>query len=495
MPSVSTSAALRNAIQAAAANEIITLTGGANFDVTTLAKLVCVSPSPVPSTSYIIEGDGQVLGNTRIYQENIDGPYSPSIIRGGLTNRLTLNYTAAGGTNGTALLRSTSGSYELDRLVFSGSHRGWDGNGNLYMSLTAFTAATSINVNLKFSNSLINVTGQGNGFNGVSGGSAFLHSWNNRGAVILSGNQFDEAGYLSSFHFLTSAGSTPLGSYSITGNAFYRSSNQTVRSRGNRLENVNANLVSNTFSNGSFLDLFGNTAAVRLENNTFNTIAGGSGLRFQTSTESFAGPTVAGTNVFTGPGVPLRYVNSANNKVKVLSGSFQVSFGSSVAASMLDTLAAGGQGNDSIVGNGGRDLLSGDDGNDTIVGGAGNDVLNGGKGTDVLTGDSGSGLPGADQFQYLATDEGVDQITDFSGVSGQGDRLGFLSTAFGNISTVTAGVNFFLNAASGTSAQFIYNTTSGLLTYDSNGTLAGSTFSMVTLNAAPTLTASDFIMF
>lgn len=55
---------------------------------------------------------------------------------------------------------------------------------------------------------------------------------------------------------------------------------------------------------------------------------------------------------------------------------------------------------------------------DTLSGGFGDDILFGGHGIDLLTGDL-----GADTFLYTSTGQGGDSITDFSGMSGEGDRI------------------------------------------------------------------------
>jgi Ca2+-binding RTX toxin-like protein len=141
----------------------------------------------------------------------------------------------------------------------------------------------------------------------------------------------------------------------------------------------------------------------------------------------------------------------------------------------------------------GADALNGGNGNDTLVGGAGNDTLTGGTGADTLTGGA-----DADQFTYRARNQGPDIVTDFKSL--EGDKLRFLATAFGSISVVTAYTTFFSNTtgdATGSGPQFIYNTSSGLLAYDANGTGTGQRFSILTLTGAPTptLNAADIVMF
>ena len=91
-------------------------------------------------------------------------------------------------------------------------------------------------------------------------------------------------------------------------------------------------------------------------------------------------------------------------------------------------------GKDSLIGTSGSDLIrafSGNDqligrsGNDSLYGGPGRDFLNGGRGTDQLTGGA-----GADKF-YFKFGHGVDFITDFSGIGGDGDRIQLDGSSFG----------------------------------------------------------------
>ncbi len=64
--------------------------------------------------------------------------------------------------------------------------------------------------------------------------------------------------------------------------------------------------------------------------------------------------------------------------------------------------------NDTITGDSGDNWLYGLDGDDIVNGGAGADVIFGNGGSDTLSGGS-----GADVFYFVATDTGIDTITDF----------------------------------------------------------------------------------
>lgn len=159
---------------------------------------------------------------------------------------------------------------------------------------------------------------------------------------------------------------------------------------------------------------------------------------------------------------------------------------------LTGTGALNGSGNalaNVITGNAGNNRLSGDRGNDTLTGGAGLDSLIGGLGADCLTGGA-----GADLFCYSTAGEGGDRITDF--VRGT-DHLQFVRGGFGALtSALLAGGGFVANrtgTAIGRRAQFVFNTATGALIYDSNGADAGAAVTIATLNSR-TLSASDLVM-
>lgn len=155
----------------------------------------------------------------------------------------------------------------------------------------------------------------------------------------------------------------------------------------------------------------------------------------------------------------------------------------------FDTLY-GGKGNDQIQGGLNADMIFGGDGNDDqrggsghdeIVGGAGNDTIRGAKGTDTLTGGE-----GADVFVFERELDGViniDTITDF--VSGT-DRIELSAAIFGNVGAVGSHV--------GLSQYIKYNATTGVLSYDADGSGAGAAvaFAVLETESYPTGSTKDF---
>ncbi len=131
--------------------------------------------------------------------------------------------------------------------------------------------------------------------------------------------------------------------------------------------------------------------------------------------------------------------------------------------------------------------MTGTSGNDVLVGGSGNDTLIGGTGNDSLT--SGAG---ADHFVFNATNEGLDQIVDFTPGT---DFLDFKSSAFGNIAIGPLPAANFDSNATGTPThagpEFIYNTTSHVLSFDSDGTGAAVAIQMAHLENGAAVVAAN----
>ncbi len=473
---------LREAINAAAAGDIIFLADGTYTSVRSLAKSTSV-PGVVQASGYTVRGAseaGTIVKDTRIFQRNTDGPNGP-----GTVENLTLDYSAGGLADGGALLRATSGAFVVRDVTFTGTHSGWNGNGNLYMSLTSFSATSPITADLTLDDVTVRLKGQ-SGFNPVTGagGSAFLHSWNNSGSLRLVDSLFDEAGFLSSFNILNFTGSVAAGSVLISGNTFTRSENQTVvRPQGNILGNVTATLTGNIFENGSYLDLYDVSKLITLTSNTFSTIANGFGLRINGPTVGVL-PVLSGINVFSGPGLALKYVDPGDNKSISLTGT------STVNGASFTKLTAGGQGNDTLtLAAGFADWVSGDDGNDSISTGDLADVLLGGAGNDTLTGGTGndtvSGGAGNDTINYTVDSHGADSVDGGADTdtlvltSGSGNQTltvvfdGVSITAFEggtltNVELVTA------NLGAGTGDVLLYESTAAAVTVNlALGTASG----------------------
>lgn len=198
----------------------------------------------------------------------------------------------------------------------------------------------------------------------------------------------------------------------------------------------------------------------------------------------------------------------AINGTDSIQASVSYSMGSNVENLILmGTIAISGTGNNeanSMTGNNAINILIGNGGNDNLWGLTGNDILNGGNNDDLLVGGAGNdeltGGNGIDTFWFnTATNATLnkDVIIDFE--SGT-DKLQFsksVLTALGTTGQFTsADVRFWASdtgMAHDLDDRLIYNTTTGVLVYDSNGSNAGGAVLLETLGTVtyPALAASD----
>ncbi len=168
-------------------------------------------------------------------------------------------------------------------------------------------------------------------------------------------------------------------------------------------------------------------------------------------------------------------------------------------------LVTGSDGRDVLYGYNGNDTLTGGNGADRLLGGAGHDILQGGAGRDNLAGQAGddrldggtaadrlTGGAGADTFVFHAPAEGGDTITDFApGL----DHIALDATGFGLAGPLTEGANFVAGAgatAVAAVATLAYDTATGQLWFDADGTGAAAATLLATLTGQPALTAADF---
>lgn len=159
-----------------------------------------------------------------------------------------------------------------------------------------------------------------------------------------------------------------------------------------------------------------------------------------------------------------------------------------VAGAGNDT-AHGGPGNDTINGDSGRDQLYGDGARDVLRGGSGNDLLSGGTGSDALRGGSGRD---AFLFDVSLRSSGVDTIVDFNPAD---DTIRLDHRYFNQ----TSGKGSLQEAQfwTGSSAhdaddRIIYDSQTGAVYYDSDGTGAAASVQFANLAAGLALTQYDF---
>ncbi|MEB3200580.1 MAG: tandem-95 repeat protein [Synechococcaceae cyanobacterium] len=160
------------------------------------------------------------------------------------------------------------------------------------------------------------------------------------------------------------------------------------------------------------------------------------------------------------------------------------------------------------TGNGANNRIKGNAAANTLLGLLGNDELEGGDGTDILDGGLGNdklkGGNGGDHFRFssplllIGGLPSTDTITDFKG--SDADRIVLSSSVFSAISAAAIGVGGVLNAsaflaslsgaATTSDHRLLYNTSTGLLSYDSDGTGAAAAYGFAQLTGKPSLNNS-----
>jgi hypothetical protein len=147
--------------------------------------------------------------------------------------------------------------------------------------------------------------------------------------------------------------------------------------------------------------------------------------------------------------------------------------------------------NNIIAGNQANNVLYSKQGNDTVLGNGGNDTLVGGLHDDTLTGGA-----GADKFLRKYSTTGIDTITDFNPVedlfcvSASGFGGGLVSHAAISAAQFTIGTG-----ATNANTRFIYNSTTGGLFFDADGTGSIQQVQIATLSSDLAMTHADIFVF
>jgi serralysin len=156
--------------------------------------------------------------------------------------------------------------------------------------------------------------------------------------------------------------------------------------------------------------------------------------------------------------------------------------------------AYGDAGNDDVHGGDGADVVKGDAGNDIVNGGNGNDQVFGGIGLDTLTGGA-----NYDRFVFDTAPSAAnyDRITDFyvpqDTVALENGIMKALGAAVGTLNAA-----LFWKSATGlahdANDRIIYETDTGWLNYDSNGSAAGGAVHLALMGKNLALTNTDFVV-
>jgi Ca2+-binding RTX toxin-like protein len=155
------------------------------------------------------------------------------------------------------------------------------------------------------------------------------------------------------------------------------------------------------------------------------------------------------------------------------------------------------------IGTAASDSLQGHEGVDIIFGAAGSDALYGYAGNDSLVGDIGNdtliGGSGADTFIFnsiLDETTNKDTITDFNASE---DKISLHNSIFNALveeGTLSA-VNFHAGStgmAADDNDYILYNTTTGVLSYDADGNGQGVAVEFAVLSTKPQINENNFVI-
>ncbi|MFB9980312.1 calcium-binding protein [Mesorhizobium kowhaii] len=183
------------------------------------------------------------------------------------------------------------------------------------------------------------------------------------------------------------------------------------------------------------------------------------------------------------------YVDNAGDHVVELNGQGTDNVQSYVSFNLsgqeLENLALRSTGNINGTGNSIANIITGNSGANVINGLLGNDTLSGSTGNDTFV-----------FTTALNASTNVDHITDFSVVEDTIQVDNAIFAALGGNGTLTA--NQFVKNSTGLAGDsddhIIYETDTGWLYYDSNGSAAGGSTHFATLAANLALTNADFVV-
>lgn len=257
-----------------------------------------------------------------------------------------------------------------------------------------------------------------------------------------------------------------------------------INGTGNTLANtITGNAAANSLNGGS-------------GNDTLNGGAGNDKLNGSTGADSLIGGTGNDTYYVNVTSDVISETSTTSSEVDTVSSTVTWTLGANLEKlTLTGSSVIHGTGNaltNTITGNAAANLLNGGAGHDTLSGGSGNDTLKGSTGNDSLTG--GAGL---DSFAFNSTlnaSSNVDRVSDFSSVD---DRFLLENAVFTKFTATGAiGSANFRASTNGTAVDgndyLLYDTDSGQLFYDADGSGAGARVLFATVAAGTTISASDF---
>ncbi|MFZ2725664.1 MAG: hypothetical protein WAX77_05405 [Methylococcaceae bacterium] len=234
------------------------------------------------------------------------------------------------------------------------------------------------------------------------------------------------------------------------------------------------NATGNSFANL----LIGNTA-----NNTLTGNAGNDTLNGSSGSDSLIGGTGNDTYIVDNSNDKINETSTSLTEIDTVQSSISWTLGTNLEKlSLAGTAAINATGNNLanlLIGNSAVNLLNGSSGNDTLNSGTGNDTLTGGTGKDL--------------FQ-LTTSANYDRITDFSVVDDTIQLENSVFTKLISTGALPAAEFKIASAATDSNDYILYNSSTGVLSYDADGSGAGKAVQIALLGTHLALSSADFIV-
>lgn len=268
--------------------------------------------------------------------------------------------------------------------------------------------------------------------------------------------------------------------------------------------------AANRIDGGSGADtIFGDAGA--------DTLLGGDGndvFIFASTTDFVAGESVTGGNGidelrFTTTQAATLVLSAGVAVEKVVIGTGVAAAAVSTATTAINIDAAAVTAGITVIGNAGANKLSGSGYADSLDGGVGKDILSGGGGADTMNGGAGSdrltGGAGADVFVFntaLSSSTNKDVVTDFVSGTDHVYLAKSVMAALGPTGATLSADAFWSGAGAirghDSTDRIIYNTTTGALYYDADGSGNGAAVQIAlfgqTSGVQSTPTAADFFV-
>ncbi|MER8670051.1 calcium-binding protein [Mesorhizobium sp. M1156] len=246
--------------------------------------------------------------------------------------------------------------------------------------------------------------------------------------------------------------------------------------------------VSHALTAGSEIELLATTnpsgtTAINLTGNEFaQTIQGNAGANFIYSGN--------GADTMTGYGGNDTYIidNVGDKVVEAVGGGSDRAFTSVSyalgAGSQIELLGVWGPSGTTAIN------LTGNEFAQTIVGNAGANIINGGRGADILTGSGGND---AFVFNSALGAGNIDKVTDFNKLQ---DKIHLDDAVFAGLKLggLSSDAFFAGTAAHDSSDHIIYNSSTGALSFDSDGIGGASQIQFATLSPGLSITAGSFFV-